>query len=419
MRSFLMTKADKCKWTHGNAAPSKTMMKFINDVMNVILCDASASDRNTFALALMHLEATISSNFTRKLIQKGWEVAGLVDLSFHKVMSHWLGYINMRAEDINGLVSLLPCFLHEMATSFSLSDRSMAAMQRFFPMDFKMYPTDRNTLGLPRQRAVLMSWLVEFHNQQAIDAVHACVEDVLEDEVRPMHPVLDPQGKAICPCARGGFRGKHYVDSDEGWNLHCLTAPHKKWRAAQRGESQSESVLAASDLEWMQQSDCVRVKAICLLLNLNVQIGKKIVAFQLKDNDLQSLRYFPTQRMISMFGIAPAQVVLIRQHLDGTLPLTVGPDAHPEALLPRTSTLSQLHFPAPTPYVPMQQVPTNLAVASASFAPPFTLLPNVLGSGAAPPPPPPPPAPPITQALFSAGAATQPRVRGGQFGKKR
>ena len=173
---------------------------------------------------------------------------------------------------------------------------------------------------------------------------------------------------------------------------------------------QSSSTLAASDLEWMQQSDCVRVKAICQLLNLNVQIGKKIVAFQLKDNDLQMLRYCPTDRMISTFGIAPAQVLLIRQYIDGSLPFTPGPEAHPEACLPRTSVYSQLHFPAPTPYVQLQPVPINPVAASASVAQQFTLLPHVLGSGGAPPPP------PTTQALFS--AATQPRANG-KFAKKK
>jgi hypothetical protein len=95
-------------------------------------------------------------------MQKGWEVAGLIDLSFHKVMSHWLGYVHMRPEDVNGLLGLLPAFVYEMATTFSLSDRSMAAMQKFFPADFKSYPSDMNTLGLPRQRAALMSWMVGF-----------------------------------------------------------------------------------------------------------------------------------------------------------------------------------------------------------------------------------------------------------------
>ena len=102
MRSFLMAKADKCKWTFANAAPSIWMQNFIDDVFDNIMAKASASDRNTFRLSLMHVETCISKNFNRHVMQAGWQKAGLIDLDFHKVMSHWLGYENLSCDAVNG-----------------------------------------------------------------------------------------------------------------------------------------------------------------------------------------------------------------------------------------------------------------------------------------------------------------------------
>ena len=196
MRSFLMAKADKCKWTFENASPSGTMMTFIETIFARVMSRASASDRNTFKLSLMHVEKCISKNFNRHVMQAGWEVAGLIDLNFHKVMSHWAGYENLSCEAVNGLIGLLPPFLYEMGTTFVLSDRSMKAMQRFFPIDFKVYPTDRSSLGYPRQRATMMSWAVEAHAKRAQENVE--IEERMPEEPRPTNPTFDPKGLAIC-----------------------------------------------------------------------------------------------------------------------------------------------------------------------------------------------------------------------------
>jgi hypothetical protein len=400
MRSFLMCKADKCNWTYHNAKPSGTMVQFIEQVFKKVMRNASTSDQNTFILSLMHVEGTISKNFNRVTMQKGWEVSGLIDLSFHKVMSHWMGYVHIRAEDVNGLLGLLPAFLYEMATTYSLSDRSMSAMQRYFPADFKSYPTDRNSLNLPRQRAALMSWLVEFHAQQATAVINDG-EVVTED--RPSNPQLDTKGKAVCPCSKGGFRGKHYDDTDEGWKKHRESDAHKKWRDRERASSGALNapVALACDLEWMQQPETAGLKKLCTELNLNAAIGKKFIAFACKDADLPALRVFTFERMLSTFGLARGQVLLIREHLDSAMSVQFPPAvARNEAILSRTTPQSAVVHPLPQPYALV--VPQT-----------FALLPHVFNSIAPVIQP-----PPTTQALFPAVPATQPRAAGGRFGKK-
>ncbi len=403
MRSFLMTKADKCNWTYANASCSGTMLLFIEDVFKPVMSNCSTSDQNTFILVLMHLENTISRNFCRPIMQKGWEVAGLIDLSFHKVMSHWMGYVHMRPEDVNGLLGLLPAFVYEMATTFSLSDRSMAAMQKFFPADFKSYPTDRNSLGLPRQRAALMSWMVELHHQHAAAVIEA--DDLAGPEERPINPPMDARGKAVCPCSKGGFRGRHYVNDDDGWRQHCKTEAHKQWRARETASSSTQLVpsMLACDMEWMKSADTANLKAICKELGVSATIGKKFVAFQLKDVDLPAIRHFTFERMLSTFGLARGQVLMMRQHIEA-LALPEAPSSM-EGLgfrLPRASAIAGILHPLPQQYVPV--------------VPPFALLPHVLPNSSASAQPLPPP---VIHALFPAAApATQPRAFGGRFGKK-
>jgi hypothetical protein len=158
-------------------------------------------------------------------------------------------------------------------------------------------------------------------------------------------------------------------------------------------------------MEWMKSPDTANLQAICKDLGVSATIGKKFVAFQLKDVDLPAIRHFTFERMLSTFGLAQAQVLMMRQHIDA-LALPEAPSSL-QGMLPRASNLSAILHPLPRPYVP-------------HVAPLFALMPHVLGSGAAPLQSPPPPMPPsITQALFPAVPATQPRAAGGRFGKIR
>jgi hypothetical protein len=278
-------------------------------------------------------------------------------------------------------------------------------MQQYFPMDFKTYATDRNTLGIPRQRAVLMSWLVEFHSKQA-HAAAANQQAELEDEERPTSPVIDRKGHAVCPCAKGGFRGRHYVNDDAGWRAHCLTASHKKWRAHERDAVSvgSAPAIAASDMPWMQQQGCERLKLLCQHMNFTSQIGKKLIAFQLKDADIQALRYFTMDRMLSTFGLARAQVLLIRQYLDSEPSETfVLPPLSGDALLPRTNPLSQVLYPPPSQYFQMRAA---AASAPSIVPPPAASAPSIV----------PPPAASANVPLWNADNP-QPR-KWGKFAKK-
>jgi len=382
MRSFLMSKADKCNWTHSNATgASQSMILFIDNVFKKVMKDCSTSDQNTFILSLMHLESTISKNFCRPVMQKGWEVAGLIDLSFHKVMSHWLGYVHLRPEDVNGLLGLLPAFLYEMATTFSLSDRSMAAMQKFFPADFKSYPTDRNLLGLPRQRAALVSWLVELHNRQAVAVIEA--DDVTGPEERPSDPPMDAKGLAVCPCSKQGFKGRHYANTEDGWQKHCGTQSHKNWRARETAASTSaqSAAMLASDMEWMKRPDTVKLLAICQELGVNAAIGKKFIAFKLKDCDLPAIRHFTFDRMLETFSLAQGQVLMMRQRIDALA--QPAPPAAMDARLPRASVAAATLHPIPRPFVLLQQgsapVAEPLPISAPSAVATAAAVPSVQG----------------------------------------
>jgi hypothetical protein len=352
MRSFLMAKADKCKWTFSNATPSTMMVDFYKNVFEKIMCNASASDRNTFKLSLYHMEACISKNFNRHVMQAGWQKSGLIDLDFHKIMSHWLGYENLTCDAVNGLVGLLPPFLYEMGTKFSLSDKSMQAMQRFFPRDFRAYPTDRSELGFPRQRAALMSWAVEALAARAAQNVE--VDARLPDELRPVEPQMDAKGMAICPCARGKFHGRHYDNTDAGWARHITTQSHKNWRADQlgiQGNAADRAVVAcAAEMAWFQQDSAASLKELCRHLNLSSIIGKKFVEKKVRDSDLNWLSQYPEDRLLDDFGLAAGQVVLMRQFIAEHVVLQ--PVAlQPVALLARVNPAAAEVYAPPSPFV--------------------------------------------------------------------
>jgi len=384
-----MAKADKCNWTFANAAPSTFMVNFIEAVFDKIMAKASASDRNTFKLSLMHVESCISKNFNRHVMQAGWQKAGLIDLDFHKVMSHWLGYERLPCDAVNGLVGMLPPFLYEMGTSFALTDKSMQAMQQYFPKDFKIYPTDRSALGFPRQRASLMSWAVEALAARAAQNVE--VDPRLLDEVRPVGPQLDPKGLAKCPCALGKFHGKHYADTDEGWARHILTQPHKNWRAEQLGIADNSAeqavVMTAAAMEWFQQESTAKLKLMCQSLNLSASIGKKFVEKKVQDSELTWLFHHSEARLLSDFGLAAGQVVLMRLFIAQHAELSQ-PALNPVAVMARVDLSANIHHPPPQAWL-----------ASPAAAP-----------LAAPPPPPP--------AAVQAPIPPQPRGFGGKFTKK-
>jgi hypothetical protein len=161
---------------------------------------ASSTDVNSFVLSFMHVEQTLSQCFTMKTMQSGWAKAGLVGLEMHIVMSHWIGWKDLSAAQVQGIKELLPPFFHEMATTGILSDASMQAMQRFFDVDFHHYAVDRARLTTSRTRAQLMTVFQRVHRQQAIEAL--CIRvNIPEVEVRPAPPFkTDAKGLAVCKC---------------------------------------------------------------------------------------------------------------------------------------------------------------------------------------------------------------------------
>lgn len=331
MRSFMFLKAEKLKWTWENAKPSVWMTMFIEDEktgFKKIMKKCSASDRNTFKMALSHLESTVSKNFCLQYCKSGWDCAGLVDLNFHTIMSHWIGFEELTGEQVKGITDLVPAFLHEMRTTFKLSDASMAAMQPFFPVCFKHYPTDRSLLTDSRNRATLMSSFHACHREAAArNESDDPGQAATGPELRPEDPVSDGKGKFLCGCCGGQFRGKHYENTDDGWARHIKLPSHIKWRQHQQGVSMAEVAqpqLAAVEMEWFQSENCSTLKRICSTLQLNHATGRRWVLAKLTDDDLPWLLKLSDRRWLEMYGLAAGQVFLLKNMMteDARLPTT-------------------------------------------------------------------------------------------------
>jgi hypothetical protein len=199
---LLLLTAGRCKptWTWSTARASTEMKEYIRLSLRDTLKHTSPSDVNSFILSFMHLEQTLSQCFTMKTMQSGWGKAGLVGLELHKIMSHWIGWKDLSAQQVQGIKDLLPAFFHEVASTGILSDASMQSLQPFFPVDFHHYAVDRAALTTSRTRAQLMTVFQLVHRRNAIDAI--CIRvNAPEHEVRPDPPFkMDGNGKAVCKC---------------------------------------------------------------------------------------------------------------------------------------------------------------------------------------------------------------------------
>jgi hypothetical protein len=111
MRSFMQVKKSKPNWSWSTATNSSTEMnEFIRLDFRETLKGTSPSDVNSFVLSLMHLEQSLSSCFTMKTMQSGWAKAGLIGLELHQIMSHWIGWKMLSAEQVQGAFDLLIVF---------------------------------------------------------------------------------------------------------------------------------------------------------------------------------------------------------------------------------------------------------------------------------------------------------------------
>jgi hypothetical protein len=103
MRSFMLVKKSKPTWTWATATNVSTEMgQFISSDFRETMKNCSQTDVNSFVLSLMHLEQTVSSCFTAKIMQSGWAKAGLIGLELHQIMSHWIGWKLLYAQQIQG-----------------------------------------------------------------------------------------------------------------------------------------------------------------------------------------------------------------------------------------------------------------------------------------------------------------------------
>ena len=315
MRSFMGIKRCKVKWTMQNGRPSKFMQAFIDGDFKEIMRNASASDQRTFILSLSHVERCISKHFTMDAVQSGWEKAGLIDLSFHTIMSHFLEWRQMPLENIQGVQACLPAFFHEMAAGFELSDQTMAMMQRFFPVDFQVYPTGRETLSISRKRCTIFSRWLQLRRKIALkfEADNPEPAPFGDEELQPTNPKLALTGKAICPCALKDFHGRHYENTPEGWQLHVQTSMHQKWRRAElekllEGESERQVAATAHALPWFAQESCSKLQYVFENLNLNAALGKRFVKAKITDADIPMMMVMTDDRWMQDFGMQPGQV---------------------------------------------------------------------------------------------------------------
>ena len=198
-----------------------------------------------------------------------------------------------------------------------------------------------------------MSWAVEAHAARAAQNVE--VDARLLDEVRPVAPQLDAKGMAICPCARGKFHGRHYANNDEGWARQGVTPAHKKWRAEQMGIADNSAeqavVMVAAAMEWFQQESTVKLKQLCQRLNLSASIGKKFVEKKVQDSELTWLFHDSEARLLSDFGLAAGQVVLMRQFIAEHVELPRPVALDPVAVLARVNPEANIFHAPPAPWV--------------------------------------------------------------------
>jgi hypothetical protein len=190
----------------------------------------------------------------------------------------------------------------------------MAAMQPFFPVCFKHYPTDRSLLTDSRNRATLMSSFHACHREAAArNESDDPGEAATGPELRPEDPVSHGKGKFLCGCCGGQFRGKDCENTDDGWARHIKLPSHIKWRQHQQGVSMAEVAqlqLAAAEMEWFQSENCSTLKRICSTLQLNHATGRRWVLAKLTDDDLPWLMKLSDRRWLEMYGLAAGQVFL-------------------------------------------------------------------------------------------------------------
>jgi hypothetical protein len=111
MRSFMHAKKSKPTWTWSTATGASTEMHaFIDRDFKKTLGNCSTTDMNSFILSLLHLETTLSSCFTIKIMQSGWAKAGLIGLELNQIMSHWIGWKMLSPESVQGAALLLLLF---------------------------------------------------------------------------------------------------------------------------------------------------------------------------------------------------------------------------------------------------------------------------------------------------------------------
>jgi hypothetical protein len=289
------------------------MLQFIGQSLLEVLKNASAGRRNAFRLTLLHIEATVSEVFTVRRIRRGWEKAGLLDLNYHTIMSHWLPWAQQTPRQIEGFESLFPAFFYEMGNHGTLSCSTLQGMQPFFTVDFKMYPTDRSSLAVSRQRGMCVSiWLQAKCLLEM--AARITVEEMQEaPDPQPSNPKLTKAGKAVCRC-----RG-NYLNTPEGWAIHKTTEKHKKCMAEESdvaivvGVGAQAVFACAADMAYMMKPECESMQSIFERMQASQAVGKRFVQKGIEDSDISWLKVYPDRLMLADFGLQAGQASILRE----------------------------------------------------------------------------------------------------------
>lgn len=135
-------------------------------------------------------------------------------------------------------------------------------------------------------------------------------------ELRPENPASNGKGKFTCGCNGAPFRGRPYENTEAGWAHHIQLPSHMRWRAAEQGVGSAISagpLPAAADMDWFKQ-DCTKTfKEIVSRLHLSNAAGKRLVLAKLTDFDLPWLAMLPEDRFLELYGLASAQVYILRE----------------------------------------------------------------------------------------------------------
>lgn len=310
---------------------SKMMRHFLDKIVPAKGLDQATV--RTIRYFASHLEDMICKVWTAPNVKSGWVKTGLLadtpsGIDVDQILSHWVGMKDLRQQDYDAVKEALPLLGQEavMSASGSPSDASMAPLQKHFPKPFEFYKTDRAFMAWSRRRAAVMVSSKEKH-QESFDADLPALGDYDDRCAAPpeCHAVIVVEGveSKLCWCrAAATPNARLYKNTAAGWKTHKNTVAHKTWKAKVQGQPVEQAGNADADASpqpqtyplfsehpFAQKTDCAKIVAIAVALNMRVQVAKRFAELEVTDADIVMLAHMRPPLFEKIFGIPLALAV--------------------------------------------------------------------------------------------------------------